>query len=61
MCLIATGVALFHEPSAVASFYWICIFLGGALVYGAIGGLLGYVVGCFIAAIFLVKKEPQDE
>jgi len=36
-----------------------------ALVDGALcvtfGGPLGYAVGCLIAAIFLVKKEPQDE
>jgi hypothetical protein len=25
------------------------------------GGPLGYVVGCFVAAIFLVRKEPHDE
>jgi hypothetical protein len=30
--------------------------------FGAIllGGPLGYVVGCFVASIFLVRKEPED-
>jgi hypothetical protein len=32
----------------------------GALVTLVIGGILGYVVGTFIAAIFLVHKQPAD-
>jgi hypothetical protein len=44
---------------------WIVVLPLSAASAGAMGSLLGaplgYVVGCFIAAIFLVKKEPQDE
>ena len=25
-----------------------------------VGGPLGYAVGCIVAAIFLVRKEPDD-
>ena len=32
----------------------------GALWTLAIGGPLGYIVGCFVASIFLVRKEPDD-
>jgi hypothetical protein len=63
--IIGVGNAIFSHSTQMPSFYSVCLFLGGAVVFGAIGllfgGLLGYVVGCFIAAIFLVKKEPQDE
>ena len=33
---------------------------GGAMVSVFIGGLLGYLVGGLVAAVFLVRKEPED-
>ncbi|MCE5267176.1 MAG: hypothetical protein LLG00_04765 [Planctomycetaceae bacterium] len=35
--------------------------LGGALNILGFGGLLGYLVGGLLAAIFLVRKEPKDD
>jgi membrane protein DedA with SNARE-associated domain len=35
------------------------VFYGGFLAF-LLGGPLGYAAGCLIAAIFLVRKEPDD-
>jgi hypothetical protein len=32
----------------------------GMFVAVIVGGPVGYIVGCFIASIFLVRKEPDD-
>ena len=33
----------------------------GAILGPGAGGMLGYAVGCLVAAIFLIWKEPNDE
>ena len=68
MTLVGISVAAFYHSRSMPPmplFQMICIFLGTAIGSGTtgllFGGLLGYLVGCLIAAVFLVKKEPQDE
>jgi hypothetical protein len=55
---IVGGVAeaiQFHRPSFAVESAVTGVFF--ALI---LGGPLGYIVGCFIATIFLVRKEPDD-
>jgi hypothetical protein len=58
----ATGTALDYLPSQ--GHYHIITLVGSLIGVGIgamiCGGPLGYIVGCFVAAIFLVRKEPDD-
>ena len=53
------GLFFFHSrffgPAMIAS-----ILVKMAIQVVVIGGPLGYIVGCFVASIFLVRKEPDD-
>jgi hypothetical protein len=58
--LVADGVVLFfrgrfYGPASIAN-----LLIGTAILTVVFGGPLGYIVGCFIASIFLVRKEPDD-
>jgi hypothetical protein len=58
--LIVEGIRLFFYgrffgPSNIVSYLLTTVMLAVVL-----GGPLGYIVGCFIASIFLVRKEPDD-
>ncbi len=55
--MILATIATFHYQGASAAME---MAFKGALWTLAIGGPLGYVVGCFVASIFLVRKEPDD-
>ena len=58
--LVIEGVGLFfyvrfYGPASIVSFLFRM-----AMQTVLFGGGLGYIVGCFIASIFLVRKEPDD-
>jgi hypothetical protein len=42
-------------------FWFIANLVLGAILGPGAGGMLGYAVGCLVAAIFLIRKEPDDE
>ena len=52
--ITAIAVGYLNGPDAAAE----CVV--GGIVLTALGGPLGYAAGCVVAAIFLVRKEPDD-
>ncbi|MHB1036952.1 MAG: hypothetical protein ACYC35_20030 [Pirellulales bacterium] len=56
LCVIVT-VARFADGLSFDSAEVVDLYLGFLLL----GGLLGYGVGVFIAAIFLIRKEPANQ
>ena len=60
LAVVGLLVACFVDRPLLSLFY-IMILMGVTTVLTAvIGGPLGYIVGCLVAAIFLVRKEPDD-
>jgi hypothetical protein len=61
--LICAVLLWFYSRSAGHSFFFLAQY--EAIFWSVVsslfvGGPLGYVVGCFVAAIFLVRKEPEN-
>jgi len=58
--LVIGAVGLFSDPDFFGHAP-IVILLATMVVQAVVlGGPLGYIIGCFVAAIFLVRKEPDD-
>ena len=57
--LVGEAVWHFSNPDAFTPRYLERI-LGEVVQAAFFGGPLGYIVGCFVASIFLVRKEPDD-